>query len=135
MPEGVPWASFSSSFARRAAHLESIGPRAPADWPTLNGGPSRARIGDTLPQPDRLTRLWVAPFLEEVPPTFEHRSAFTLREHSPIRPFYPVLDAERMYLHLGARVLVLHRRSGRLLYYVPGGAALGWLGEKLAPPR
>jgi hypothetical protein len=108
-------------FARRAAHLESIGPRAPADWPTLNGGPSRARIGDTLPQPDRLTRLWVAPFLEEVPPTFEHRSAFTLREHSPILPFYPVLDAERMYLHLGARVLVLHRRSGRLLYYVPGG--------------
>ncbi|MHC4957071.1 MAG: outer membrane protein assembly factor BamB family protein [Planctomycetota bacterium] len=111
----------AAPFARRAEHLESIGPREPAHWPTLNGGPSRARVGDSLPEPSQLKRLWIAPFLEEVPPTFEHRSAFTLRDHSPILPFYPVLDAERVFLHLGGRVLVLQRKSGRLLYYAPGG--------------
>jgi len=100
-PEHVPsselkaWLA-SEAYVARLRHIESR-PRVKAKhWPTLGGGPKRARQGDPLPRLDRLRRLWVAPLLERVPP-----------------------DDKHLYVHAGDKVVVIARDSGRVIFTAP----------------
>jgi hypothetical protein len=111
----------SKAYRSRWDHLEALEARGPSHWPTLGGDRMRSRNGDPLPPPGELTLLWDTPILEDVPNTFVIDSENRGRKHSPVLPFYPVCDEARLYVHVGGRVAVLDRKSGKLLYFAPDG--------------
>ena len=109
----------AAPYRDRLAHLRAHAAPRPPYWPTLGGDNSRARNGDPLPTGLRM--LWQKAFLGAEPPTFQHRSTYSQREHSPLLPFYPVFDEKHIYVHVGARVIVFARETGAILYTAPDG--------------
>ncbi len=109
----------SEAYRRRLAYLEGVRGRPPPGWPTPGGAPDRARVGDPLPEPPEMTLRWEALVLDETPAVYAQVNAVGQREHSPLLPFEPVLDEGHVYVHLGDKVAVLDRRSGKLLFHAP----------------
>lgn len=113
----------SDAFRARKSWLDALPPRPTPGWPTLGGDMTRARNGDPLAAPAELSLLWESAFLERLPETLLRCEEDSTREHSPVLPFYPVCDAERLYVHLGPCVAAFARAGGKLLWYAPEGAA------------
>ncbi len=111
--------SASAALLERRAFLEGLGERPVAGWPTPGGAAHRGRAGDAVPGPGEMTLLWEALVLDETPAAYEQLNAVGQREHSPLLPFEPVLDDRHVYVHLGDKVAVLDRASGKLLFYAP----------------
>ncbi|MHC4547274.1 MAG: outer membrane protein assembly factor BamB family protein [Planctomycetota bacterium] len=119
--EATAWLA-SGPVRQRRAHLDRLPPRHPPGWPTLGGGPSRARNGAPLPPPPGLVRRWEGHFLDEVPPSIAEAASLPDREVSPVLPFYPVCDDRHLFVHLGEAVAALDRTTGKLAFWAPEGA-------------
>ncbi|MGQ0613430.1 MAG: outer membrane protein assembly factor BamB family protein [Planctomycetaceae bacterium] len=118
VPEHVPrseWGTLAQEpYQRRRAFLDALREPRSAVWPTPGGGPARSRTGEALPAPNRMKLLWVAPLLDQVPEFFRRTQGVEPPVQSAELPFEPVLDEERVYIHLGRCVLVIDRRNGEL---------------------
>jgi hypothetical protein len=112
------------SIAARRAHLEARPRPRPAGWPTHGGDFTRSRAGDPLPG-GRPEPLWECPLTAEPLLLLEDLLRTEPRPQSPLLPFLPVCDRERVYVHLGTAVAAVDRRSGKLLFFAPdeGGLA------------
>jgi len=109
----------SPAYRDRARHLAALPRRHMVGWPTIGGDWARARNGDALPE--AMSLRWQTPILEQVPPTFEQDEQNSWRRHSPILPFYPVADKQHLYVHVGGKVAILDRKTGKRVFYAPDG--------------
>jgi len=118
LPRGETKAFLASeAYRRRAAFLAQRPTPAPAGWPTVGGDATRARNGDALPPLDKLSRLWASePFYT---PSLALIDIDQPKRTSASVPFYPVLDEQRIYIHLGLTVAIVSRRKGTVLGFAP----------------
>ena len=110
----------SAVYRDRLNHLRQLQDRPASGWPTIGGGPARVRNAEGAWRGSKLQLVWSTPFLIDVPGSFELADPLELRERSPLIPFSPECDGERIYLHLGGSVAAISRDEGRLLFYAPG---------------
>ena len=87
----------------------------------MGGDSTRARNGDALPVPGKLRRIWASePFYS--PPLTLIDIDQPKRASAPV-PFYPILDEQRIYVHLGLTVAIVSRQRGTVLGFAPSAGS------------
>jgi hypothetical protein len=106
-----------AAYAERRARVAASAAPPPAGWPTLGGDVSRARRGDPIPPPGELALRWTAVLLESAPSILRVEFGAYPRVRSAELPFLPIVDPQRVYVHLGVAVAIYDRATGKLLRY------------------